>query len=187
VPAGTDYALVRVEVTNNSSGYASNDPKTGANPAFINPRTGKTWGADDAAGIDNRLNFGGAYPWEVDTLDFTGMAAAQSWRISPSLADLKATMAEANAVGAKVVLSIYFRQPYVLDDASGLKNANAIVANYGVSDTALMDVLTGKHKPQGKLPWALANNAQAMKAQDSDAPGYPAADTLFPFGFGLSY
>jgi beta-glucosidase len=77
VPAGTDYALVRVEVTNNSSGYASNDPKTGANPAFINPRTGKTWGADDAAGIDNRLNFGGAYPWEVDTLDFTGMAAAQ--------------------------------------------------------------------------------------------------------------
>jgi beta-glucosidase len=187
VPAGTDYALVRVEVTNNSSGYASNDAKTGANPAFINPRTGKTWGADDAAGIDNRLNFGGAYPWEVDTLDFTGMAAAQSWRISPSLADLKATMAEANAVGAKVVLSIYFRQPYVLDDASGLKNANAIVANYGVSDTALMDVLTGKHKPQGKLPWALANNAQAMKAQDSDAPGYPAADTLFPFGFGLSY
>jgi beta-glucosidase len=111
----------------------------------------------------------------------------KSWRISPSLADIKATMAEANAVGAKVVLSIYFRQPYVLDDASGLKNANAIVANYGVSDTALMDVLTGKHKPQGKLPWALANNAQAIKAQDSDAPGYPAADTLFPFGFGLSY
>ncbi|MBA2961406.1 glycoside hydrolase family 3 protein [Ramlibacter sp. MAH-25] len=187
VPAGTDYAVVRVEVSNNSGAYRSNDPATGANPAYINPRTGKTWGADDPAGIDDRLTFGGAYPWEVDILDFTGMAAAQSWRISPSLADIQATMAEARAVGAKVVLSIYFRQPYVLDDASGLKNANAIVANYGVSDTALMDVLTGKSRPQGKLPWALARNAQAIKAQDPDAPGYPAADTLFPFGFGLTY
>jgi beta-glucosidase len=103
------------------------------------------------------------------------------------LADIKATMAEASAVGAKVVLSIYFRQPYVLDDASGLKNAGAIVANYGVSDTALMDVLTGKHKPQGKLPWALANKASAIATQDPDAPGYAAADTLYPFGHGLTY
>jgi beta-glucosidase len=191
VPAGTEYAIVRVEVTNNSSAYRSKDPATGANPAYINPRTGKTWGAEDPDNIDDRLNFGGAYPWEVDTLDFTGMAASQaanqSWRLSPSLADIQDTMKEAREVGAKVVLSIYFRQPYVLDDASGLKNANAIIANYGVSDTALMDVLTGKHKPQGKLPWALANNAQAIKNQDPDAPGYPAADTLFPFGFGLGY
>ena len=96
-------------------------------------------------------------------------------------------MAEANAVGAKVVLSVYFRQPYVLDDASGLKSAGAIVANYGVSDTALMDVLTGKSEPQGKLPWALANKASAIAAQDPDAPGYAPQDTLYPFGHGLTY
>jgi beta-glucosidase len=187
VPAGTHYALIRVEVTNASNSYRSNSPLTGANPAYINPRTGLTWGAQDPNGVDNGLNFGGAFPWEVDTLDFTGMSTAQSWRISPTLADIKATMAEANAVGAKVVLSIYFRQPYVLDDASGLKQAGAIVANYGVSDTALMDVLTGKHKPQGKLPWALANKASAIATQAPDAPGYAAADTLYPFGHGLSY
>jgi beta-glucosidase len=187
VPAGTHYAVIRVEVTNASSSYRSNSALTGANPAFINPRTGLTWGAQDPAGIDNGLNFGGAFPWEVNTLDFTGMAAAQSWRISPALPDIQATMAEANAVGAKVVLSVYFRQPYVLDDASGLKNAGAIVANYGVSDTALMDVLTGKHKPQGKLPWALANKPSVIATQDPDAPGYAAADTLYPFGHGLSY
>ncbi|MES2960654.1 MAG: glycoside hydrolase family 3 N-terminal domain-containing protein [Pseudomonadota bacterium] len=187
VPAGTHYAVIRVEVSNASGSYRSNGATTGANPAFINPRTGLTWGAQDPAGIDNGLNFGGAFPWEVNTLDFTGMAAAQSWRISPTLPDIKATMAEANAVGAKVVLSVYFRQPYVLDDASGLKSASAIVANYGVSDTALMDVLTGKHKPQGKLPWALANKPAAVVTQDPDAPGYAAADTLYPFGHGLTY
>lgn len=187
VPAGTQYALIRVEVTNNSSAYASNSPATGANPAFINPATGKTWGADDPNGIDNRLNFGGAYPWEVNFLDFTRMSTAASWRVSPSLGDIQQTMAEARAVGAKVVLSIYFRQPYVLDGASGLRAANAIVANYGVSDTALMDVLTGKARPQGKLPWALANKPSAVETQAPDAPGYAAEDTLFPFGHGLSY
>jgi beta-glucosidase len=47
-----------------------------------------------------------------------------------------------------------------------------------------MDVLTGRFKPQGKLPFALAGNAQALLRQASDAPGYDQADTLFPFGFG---
>ena len=86
-----------------------------------------------------------------------------------------------------MVLRVYFRQPYVLDDASDLKNAGAIVANYGVSDTALMDVLTGNHKPQGNLPCALANKVSAIATQDSDTPGYAAADTLYPFGHDLSY
>lgn len=42
-------------------------------------------------------------------------------------------------------------------------------------------------RPQGKLPWALANKAAAIAAQHPDAPGYPAADTLYPFGHGLTY
>jgi len=45
----------------------------------------------------------------------------------------------------------------------------------------------GKFSPQGKLPFALASNAAAIVAQAPDAPGYPPADTLFPFGFGLTY
>jgi beta-glucosidase len=138
------------------------------------------------------LVFGGAFPWEANNLSFTTMAASKSWRISPSLADIQAVM---NEVGAdKVVLSINFRQPYVLDDASGLKNAGALMASFGVSNTALLDVLTGKvlatgaaFKPQGRLPYALANNLQAVIDNQPDAPGYPAADTLYPFGFGLTY
>ena len=30
----------------------SADPATGANPAHVNPITGKTWGAEDPAGVD---------------------------------------------------------------------------------------------------------------------------------------
>lgn len=161
VPADTDYAVIRVEVTNVlPKDYV-------AKPGEFN------------------LQFGGALPEELNSLSFTTMAAARSWKISPSLKDIQDVM---KAVGAKkTVLNVYFRQPFVLDDASGLKGAGGILAGFGVSDSALMDVLTGKFKPQGKMPFALASNLEAVIANDSDAPGYPAKDTLYPFGFGLSY
>ncbi|RCW65667.1 glycoside hydrolase family 3 protein [Pseudorhodoferax soli] len=211
--AGHDYAVIRVEVNNNklvpgtntraTSTYRSDNPATGGR---INPATGRSWGFDDRcvnkaaysaedaakACLDNGLTFGGSFPWENGKMSFTEMAAAESWQISPPLDQIQAVM---NEVGAKkTVLAIYFRQPYVLDDASGLKNAGAIVAGFGISNTALLDVLGGKVlatgaavKPQGKLPLALANNSQAIVNNQPDVPGYPAADTLFPYGFGLTY
>ncbi len=211
--AGHDYAVIRVEVSNNkllpgsttraTSAYRSNDAATGGR---INPATGRSWGFDDrcvnsaaysAADaskpcLDDGLNFGGSLPWENGMLSFTEMAKAQSWLVSPSLEHIQAVM---NEVGAKkTVLAIYFRQPYVLDEASGLKNAGAIVAGFGISNTALLDVLGGKVlgsgapvKPQGKMPFALANNVQAIVDNQPDAPGYPQKDTLFPYGFGLTY
>ena len=87
------------------------------------------------------------------------------------------------------MLHVYFRQPFVLDAASGLRDAGAIVAGFGISDTALMDLLSGRFAPQGRLPFALAGTRAAIEEQKTDLPGY--ADTkdgaLFPFGFGLTY
>ena len=136
-------------------------------------------------GANSDLTFGGANPDELNMLSFTEMAKAKSWKVSPSVEDIQGVMREAGA--GKTILAIYFRQPYVLDDASGFRNAGAILATFGVRDAAIMDVLTGKFKASGKLPFALASNTQALKRQLSDAPGYDKADTLFPFGFGISY
>ncbi|WP_419534417.1 glycoside hydrolase family 3 N-terminal domain-containing protein [Endozoicomonas sp.] len=136
-------------------------------------------------GADPNLYFGGANPDELDYLAFSDMVGKHSWKISPSLADIQAVM---NEVGAEnTILSIYFRYPFVLDDASGMKNAGAILATYGVTDPAIMDVVSGQFNPQGKLPISLANNARAIVDQAPDAPGYAEEDTLFPFGHGLSY
>ena len=201
---GHEVAIIRVLVRNaNTSGYRSQDPASGANPAHLNPRTGKPWGAEDpcvthpavnaSCADDGRLGggqargllYGGALPWEANHLSFTAMSTSTSWQLTPPLNEIKAVMAEVGA--ERTVLAIYFRQPYVLDAESGLQNAGALVATFGVSDLALMEVLTGRSNPQGRLPFALARRLQAVIDNDPDAPGYPAADTLYPFGFGLRY
>ncbi|MFT4855779.1 MAG: beta-glucosidase [Algoriphagus sp.] len=134
-------------------------------------------------GSDRR--FGGASPDELNFLSFSEMAKSNSWKISPSLDDIQTIM---KTVGPdKTILSIDFRQPYVLDEASGVRNAAGILATFGVSDAAVMDIIMGKFNPTGKLPFALAKTSSAIVKQDPDAPGYPEEDTLFPFGFGLTY
>ena len=198
---GSDYALIRVEVKNSSPllrSYRSKDGATGNNPKLINPLTNKTWGAEDPCNMHPEVNrlcvddmfglgliFGGAVPWEVNNLSFTSMAASDSWKISPSLEEIQAVMKE---VGAEnTVLNIYFRNPYVLDEESGLKNAGAILAGFGVNNKALMDVISGRFAPQGKLPFALPNNLTAVIENEPDAPGYAKKDTLFDYNFGLTY
>lgn len=149
----TDYAIIRVYVTNDAS--------------------------------VNGLRFGGAGPDELNFLSFSSMATSKSWKVTPSLQDIQHIM---TTVGqGKTILSIDFRQPYVLDENSGLLNAGAILATFGVSDAAIVDIVSGKFKPTGKLPYALAKTEKAVIDQAPDAPGYPAGDTLFPFGHGLTF
>ena len=145
--------------------------------AVIRVHVGNRW-------VRSRM-FGGASPDELNLLAFSDMATSKSWTITPSLEDIQTIMQK---VGPdNTILSIDFRQPYVLDEKCGFLEAGAILATFGVSDAALIDILTGTFKPTGKLPFALANKAEAVVTQDPDAPGYPEGDTLFPFGFGLTY
>jgi beta-glucosidase len=167
VPAGTRYAIIRVNVGNPVL------PLT--DPREPMPIPGET----------PRTIFGGALPDELNFLAFSDMVGKKSWNMSPSLSDIQSVMQEVGP--ANTVIAIYFRQPYVLDDASGVKSAGAIIGLFGADDYAVMDVLTGKFKPSGKLPFALASSAGAIVHHAPDAPGYPPQDTLFPFGFGLTY
>ncbi|WP_152229647.1 glycoside hydrolase family 3 protein [Georgenia ruanii] len=202
--ADADYAIINVTAKNKNtatfdSRAAAADPSTPVNP-IVMPGTAALdgqhpFGAEDvcvsydttAPCTDNGLRFGGSLPWESGILDFSGMAQAQSWQVVPALSDIQQVM---NEVGAEnTVLHVYFRQPFVLDEASHLRDAGAIVAGFGISDTALMDVLSGDFKPQGKMPFALAGTRAAIEQQYSDLPGYKETDDgeLFPFGFGLTY
>ena len=62
----------------------------------------------------------------------------------------------------------------------------AIVANYGASARALLDVLLGDARPEGSLPFDLPSSMAAVEANRPDVP-FDTADSLFRFGHGLRY
>ena len=79
---------------------------------------------------------------------------------------------------------VYLDRPAVLTPIK--ERARAIVGNFGVSDEALIDVLAGRARPNGKLPFELPSSMQAVMSQRPDVP-HDSKHPLFPFGFGLHY
>jgi beta-glucosidase len=82
------------------------------------------------------------------------------------------------------VVDIYLDRPAVIPEIS--QHAKALIANFGASDSALLDVLFGKYKPEGHLPIELPSSMEAVRNQKEDMP-YDSKDPLYKFGFGLSY
>jgi beta-glucosidase len=82
------------------------------------------------------------------------------------------------------VVDINLDRPAVIPEIS--QYSKALIANYGASDVALLDVLFGKYKPGGHLPIELPSSMEAVRKQKEDMP-YDTKDPLYKFGFGLSY
>ena len=80
------------------------------------------------------------------------------------------------------ILSIFLERPMILGELNN--TAAAILANFGSSDDAVIDVLTGSVSPAGTLPLELPSSDQAVEAQkpayadDSQNPLYKRRDGL---------
>ena len=61
-----------------------------------------------------------------------------------------------------------------------------LLATFGASDAAVLDVIFGRHKPTAKLPFELPSSMEAVRKQKEDLP-YDSENPLFPFGYGLTY
>ncbi len=82
------------------------------------------------------------------------------------------------------IVTVYLDRPAILTPLRD--RAHAVIANFGVSDAALLDVLTGRASFAGKLPFELPSSMQSVDAQLSDVP-HDSSNPLYPFGFGLRY
>jgi beta-glucosidase len=80
------------------------------------------------------------------------------------------------------VMTVYMDRPAILTEVKD-KTA-ALYADFGVSDNALLDVLTGKTKAQGHLPFELPSSMAAVAAQKSDVP-HDSAHPLYAYGYAL--
>ena len=81
-----------------------------------------------------------------------------------------------------LVLDVVLDRPAVLTPL--LPVATAVVGSYGTSDDALLDALTGRIEPRGRLPFDLPRSMDQVRAHPEDVPGYD--DPLFAFGHGLT-
>jgi beta-glucosidase len=88
------------------------------------------------------------------------------------------------AASAPVIVDVFLDRPAILGPI--IESATGVVATYGTSPVALLDVLFGAAEPKGKLPFDVPSSMDAVVASRSDVP-FDTRDPLFRFGFGLSY
>ncbi len=82
------------------------------------------------------------------------------------------------------IVDIYLDRPAVIPEISA--KAKGLLADFGASDAAVLDVIFGKFKPGGHLPIELPSSMEAVRNQKEDVP-YDSKDPLYRFGFGLNY
>lgn len=102
-------------------------------------------------------------------LDFKGQAKAE-------ILDLLRTV--------PTIVVLYLDRPAVIPEIN--QSAKALFAEYGASDVAVLDVVFGKVKPEGKLPVELPSSMEAVENQKADVP-HDSENPLYQFGFGLRY
>lgn len=82
------------------------------------------------------------------------------------------------------IVDIYLDRPAVIPEINA--KAKGLLADFGASDAAALDVIFGKDKPGGRLPIELPSSMNAVRAQKEDLP-YDSKNPLYKFGYGLSY
>jgi beta-glucosidase len=87
---------------------------------------------------------------------------------------------------------VNYTNPWVIDEiyndqAKG--NIKAVLATFGTTPEALLDVLTGRFNPSGKMPFTTPVSMKAVESQKEDVPGYLEGPdyALFQYGEGIRY
>ena len=87
-----------------------------------------------------------------------------------------------------VCVAVNCSRPWALNELKG-NAATTWIATFGTTLPALMDVVTGKFNPCGKMPFGLPASQEAVEANKEDLPSFMEAEgyALIPCGAGLSY
>jgi beta-glucosidase len=99
--------------------------------------------------------------------------------------DNDSTLALVKATAAKVptIVVVYLDRPAIL--TALVPYAQTLIGEFGVSDGALFDALTGRVRPIGRLPFELPRSMEAVAAQLVDVP-HDSRQPLYPIHYRLS-
>ncbi len=90
------------------------------------------------------------------------------------------------------ILAINYTNPWVINEIynpTTMPNIKGVIATFGTTADALIDVLTGKFNPTGKMPFTTPSSEQEVIDNKTDIPGIKEAKTypLFKINEGISY
>ncbi len=119
-----------------------------------------------------------------------GLFSSAGNAIELSLSKNRIDVAHVNEIlNAKpTILAINYTNPWVIDEIDK-GSAKTIIATFGTTQDALLDIVSGAFKPTGKMPFTTPISEKAAQENKSDVPGYlePKGYGLFMFGDGISY
>ena len=160
-------------------GTVVDDPK-GADLAILrvaSPATTYPYGGAFAGGGGR----GGAAPASPPPLPTYGITLAYgnaaNWTVLDGIRKVAAT-------GTPTVVIVNMDKPVILTEF--IDSVAGVFGAFGASDRALLDVVFGKARPTGRLPFDLPSDMPSVMAQAADVP-FDCDDPLFQFGFGLTY
>jgi beta-glucosidase len=119
---------------------------------------------------------------------------SQGGPISLSLSKNNINVDYINSVAGEkpTVLVVNYTNPWVINEIYNDENPGnikSVMATFGTTHEALLDVITGKFNPTGKMPFSTPISDEAVENQLEDVPGYlePEGYALFNFDEGMSY
>jgi beta-glucosidase len=126
--------------------------------------------------------------WLVPTAG--GLFSSQGAKIDLNLSANRIDVNHVNEIlNAKpTIVAINYTNPWVIEEIDK-GAAKSIIATFGTTQDALLDIVTGAYKPTGKMPFTTPRSQAAVEANKSDVPGYMEGPNygLFAFGHGLTY
>jgi beta-glucosidase len=184
-PANADLALVFIKSPNSGVGYDREDKQKGGSgyvPISLQygPYTASSARAQSIAFGDpvvDPTNSNRSYKGKTIT--------------ASNISDLTTVLDTKKAMNAKpVIVCVSLSNPMVMSEFE--KEADVILASFGVQDQALLDIISGKTEPSGLLPVQLPANMKTVEEQSEDVPHdmqcyRDTEGNLYDFAFGMNW
>ena len=187
-PTEADFAIVFISsphANDDGGGYDINDRKKGGNGYVPISLQYNTYTANNAREHSIAAGDPIVDP-SINNRSYQGKTVNVS-----NASDLSTVLTTKNKMGEKPVIVVpNIARPMVFNEFEPY--VDAIVARFGISEQAVMDVISGKYEPSGLLPMQMPANMETVEKQNEDVPfdmdcHVDSEGNTYDFAFGMNW